>query len=95
MGKTSRPYPSGRYRLYKTKRNKPGQPLVVQIEYNVKSIAVRRSTGISVRATDWNPNENRGRGGVRSSYGPDYRSLNNRLLKRVSDMDSLIADWCE
>lgn len=69
--------------------------MVVQIEYAVKSQAVRRSTGISTLEKDWNPNENKGRGGVRSSYGTDYKTINNRLLKRVSDLDSQIANWCE
>lgn len=94
MGKMARPYPTGHFRLYKSKRGKTGQVLAVQIEYAVKSVAVRRSTGIFVYDKDWNPNDNQGRGGVRASYGPDYRAVNNRLLKRVADMDTRIAEWC-
>lgn len=95
MGKASKPSPTGRFRLYKTKRNIVGQPLVVQMEYTYKSIAIRRSTGIKVKEKDWNPNENNGRGGLRPSYGPDYRNLNNRLIKKVSDFDTKIREWVE
>lgn len=95
MGKVSKPSPTGRFRLYKTNRVKEGQPLVVQMEYTYKSEAVRRSTGITVKEKDWNPKENNGRGGLKPSYGPDYRNLNNRLLKKVSDMDTTIREWVE
>ena len=94
MGKYSRPYPTGHYRLYKTSNSKPDKALSVQIEYAAKSVAVRRSTGISVKEKDWNPNENKGRGGVRASYGQDYRNVNNRLSKRLDEMDAKIAEWC-
>lgn len=95
MGKAAKNSPTGRFRLYKTKRNKDGQPLVVQMEYTYKSIAVRRSTGITVKEKDWNPKENNGRGGLRSSYGPDYKHINNRLIKKVSDLDTKIREWVE
>lgn len=95
MGKVSKPSPTGRFRLYKTNRVKEGQPLVVQMEYTYKSEAVRRSTGITVKEKDWNPKENNGRGGLKPSYGLDYRNLNNRLLKKVSDMDTKIREWVE
>lgn len=94
MGKTSRPYPTGHFRLYKTSKTKADKPLSVQIEYAVKSVAVRRSFGLAVKEKDWNPNENNGRGGVRASYGQDYRNVNNRLSKHLDAMDSKIAEWC-
>ena len=95
MGKAARPYPTGHFRLYKTNRAKDGQELVIQMEYTVKSVAVRRSTGFSATEKDWNPKENSGRGGVRASYGPDYRNINNRIVKRVNELDAKIADWCD
>lgn len=94
MGKSSRPYPTGHYRLYKTSKSKADKPLSVQIEYAVKSVAVRRAIGLTVKERDWNPNENNGRGGVRASYGQDYRNVNNRLARRLDKMDTKIADWC-
>lgn len=95
MGKAAKPSPTGRFRLYKTSRNKANQPLVVQIEYTVKSIAIRRSTGIYALEKDWNPKENQCRGGLKASYGPDYRNVNNRLLKRATELDTKIAEWVD
>ncbi len=66
----------------------------MQIEYAVKSVAVRRSIGIRVIEKDWNQNENNGRGGVRASYGQDYRNVNSRLARRLNEMDEKIAEWC-
>ena len=86
MGKTTRPYPTGHFRLYKTSRSKADRPMAVQIEYSFKSVAVRRATGIMAKESEWNPNENHRRGGVRSNYGPDYRSVN--------DLDTAISEWC-
>lgn len=94
MGKLSRPYPTGHLRLYKTSKSKADKPLSVQIEYAAKSVAVRRAIGMTVKEKDWNPNENKGRGGVRASYGQDYRNVNNRLAKHLDDMDARIAEWC-
>ena len=94
MGKTTRPYPTGHFQLYKTSRSKADRPMAVQIEYSFKSVAVRRATGIMAKESEWNPNENHRRGGVRSNYGPDYRSVNNRLLKKVTDLDTAISEWC-
>ena len=92
MGKSSRPYPTGHFRLYKTSKSKPDKALSVQIEYAAKSVAVRRATGISVKEKDWNQNENKGRGGVRASYGQDYLNVNNRLAKQLDEMDAKIAE---
>ena len=95
MGKISQTYPQGHFRLYKTNRQKPDKPYVVQIEYTVNSIAVRRSTGISVFEKDWNPAENKRRGGIKPSYGRDYIQLNNRLVKLVETNDAKIAEFVE
>ncbi|MCM1139319.1 MAG: site-specific integrase [Muribaculum sp.] len=95
MGKAASPYPSGHLRLYKTSRQKADKPLTVQLEYAVNSYAIRRSTGISCLEADWNPKENKGRGGVRASYGTDYRNVNKRLAHKLDEIDSRVADWCE
>ena len=68
MGKAASPYPTGHLRLYKTSRQKSDKPLTVQLEYAVNSYAIRRSTGVSTMEVDWNPKENKGRGGVRATY---------------------------
>ncbi|MCM1520842.1 MAG: site-specific integrase, partial [Lachnoclostridium sp.] len=95
MGKAASPYPTGHLRLYKTSRQKSDRPLTVQLEYAVNSYAIRRSTGVSTMEIDWNPKENKGRGGVRATYGPDYRNINNRLARKLDEIDARIADWCE
>lgn len=95
MGKQARPFPTGHYRLYKTSRQKPGSAITVQLEYVVNSTPIRRASGYTVMEEDWNPNENRGRGGVRASYGSDYRVVNNKLAKRLDTLDAKIAEWCE
>lgn len=95
MGKVARPYPSGHLRLYKTKRQKAGAALPVQMEYVVHSTPVRRSTGVTVKESDWDPKANKGRGGLKASYGPDYRNINNRLVNKLETLDDKIARWCE
>lgn len=95
MGKISRPFPTGQFRLYKTNRAKQAKPFPVQIQYSVNSVAVRRSTGYSVMETDWNPNENKGRGGVKPSYGRDYRLVNSKLMKMAEKIEEELATYCE
>lgn len=95
MGKQARPFPTGHYRLYKTSRQKPGSAITVQLEYVVNSTPIRRASGYTVMEEDWNPNENRSRGGMRASYGADYRVVNNKLAKRLDSLDAKIAEWCE
>lgn len=95
MGKVARPYPSGHLRLYKTKRQKAGAAVPVQMEYVVHSTPVRRSTGVTVKESDWDPKANKGRGGLKASYGPDYRNINNRLVNKLETLDDKIARWCE
>ena len=95
MGKVSRTYPLGHFRLYKTNRQKPGGPYVVQLEYVVDSIPVRRATGITVLEKDWNHRENKGRGGIKTSYGSDYMRLNCRLVKLVESNDAKIMDFID
>lgn len=95
MGKTASPYPTGHLRLYKTNRKANDKPLTVQLEYTISSYVVRRSSGISSLESDWNPKENKGRGGVKASFGPDYKNVNRRLAKKLDDIDARIADWCD
>lgn len=95
MGKTSRPFPTGHFRLYKTKRVNQDKAFPVQIQYSVNSVAVRRNTGYSVTEADWNPNENKGRGGVRPSYGRDYRLVNSKLMRMAEKTEEDLATYCE
>ena len=94
MGQAARTYPQGHFRLYRRTKDNT-KPLVVQIEYVVNSIPIRRSTGISVYEKDWNPHENKNRGGLKASYGPDYTNLNKRLNRMVEGNDALIASYVD
>lgn len=94
MGKVTRTYPQGHFRLYTRTKDKT-KPLAVQLEYVVNSIPIRRATGITVYEKDWNPSENKHRGGIKASYGPDYANLNKRLIRLVEGNDAKIADFVE
>ena len=48
---------------------------------------------IFVRLGDWNEKANKGRGGVRASYGPEANRINSLLLARVYKIDSLLAEY--
>lgn len=95
MGKTSKPFPIGQFRLYKTKRVAPGKPYPIQIQYSIDSVAVRRNTGYAAMEADWNPSENKGRGGVKSSYGRNYRLVNSKLMKMAEKTEENLATYCE
>lgn len=95
MGKTSRPFPTGHFRLNPKKNASDDTPLVIQLEYVIKGRPIRRSTGYSVKPVDWDKKSNKGRGGVKASYGVDYRNLNQRLVKLVNSTDERLEAYCE
>lgn len=95
MGKTARPFPTGHFRLNPKRNASTDTPLVIQLEYVVKGRPIRRSTGYSVKLSDWDKNTNKGRGGVRASYGVDYKNLNQRLSKLVDSTDERLEQYCE
>lgn len=93
MGRQKRLYPTGHFRL----RNR-GIPVKdrlypVAIEYVWNKEVIRKATNVNVRFEDWNPNANLGRGGIRSSYGPDAVRVNNLLLAQLNKADNLIAEY--
>ena len=48
---------------------------------------------IFVRLGDWNEKANKGRGGVRASYGPEANRVNSLLLARADKIDGLLAEY--
>ena len=50
---------------------------------------------IFVRLGDWNEKANKGRGGVRASYGPEANRINSLLLARADKIDGLLAEYQE
>ena len=95
MGKSSRPFPTGHYRLNPKKNASDDTPLAIQLEYVVKGRPIRRSTGYTAKPSDWDKKSNKVRGGVKASYGVDYRNLNQRLLKLVTSTDERLESYCE
>ena len=87
MGRPKRLYPLGRYRLHIRGEIDPAKQYLVQLEYTWKGM------NIFVRLGDWNEKANKGRGGVRASYGPEANRINSLLLARVDKIDSLLAEF--
>ena len=48
---------------------------------------------IFVRLGNWNEKANKGRGGVRASYGPEANRVNSLLLARADKVDGLLAEY--
>ena len=56
---------------------------------------IRKGMNIFVRLGDWNEKANKGRGGVRASYGPEANRINSLLLARADKIDGLLAEYQE
>ena len=54
---------------------------------------IRKGMNIFVRLGDWNEKANKGRGGVRASYGPEANRVNSLLLARADKIDGLLAEY--
>ena len=93
MGRPKRLYPVGRYRLHVRGEIDPTKQYLVQLEYTWNRQVIRKGMNIFVRLGDWNEKANKGRGGVRASYGPEANRINSLLLARVDKIDSLLAEY--
>ena len=83
----------GRYRLHVRGEIDPAKQYLVQLEYTWNRQVIRKGMNIFVRLGDWNEKANKGRGGVRASYGPEANRINSLLLARVDKIDSLLAEF--
>ena len=86
-------YPLGKYRLRTPKEIDKNKAYSVELEYTWNRQAIRKSTNVFVKVTDWNQNGNQGRGEIRSSYGNEYKRLNKVLMERVDTMDAQLAEY--
>lgn len=93
MGRPKRLYPLGRYRLHVRGEIDPAKQYLVQLEYTWNRQVIRKGMNIFVRLGDWNEKANKGRGGVRASYGPEANRINSLLLARADKIDSLLAEF--
>ena len=93
MGRPKRLYPLGRYRLHIRGEIDSAKQYLVQLEYTWNRQVIRKGMNIFVRLGDWNEKANKGRGGVRASYGPEANRVNSLLLARADKVDGLLAEY--
>ena len=95
MGRPKRLYPLGKYRLRIRGAGDNNKPYLVELEYTWNRQIVRKGMNIFVKVGDWNEKLNKGRGGVKSSYGPEANRINGVLLNRVDRIDGLLAEYSQ
>lgn len=95
MGRPKRLYPLGKYRLRIRGVIDPVKPYLVELEYTWNRQIVRKGMNIFVKVGDWNEKLNKGRGGVKTSYGPEANRINALLLSRVDKIDGLLAEYSQ
>lgn len=95
MGRPKRLYPLGKYRLRIRGAVDNNKPYLVELEYTWNRQIVRKGMNIFVKVGDWNEKLNKGRGGVKSSYGPEANRINGVLLNRVDKIDGLLAEYSQ
>ncbi len=93
MGRPKRLYPLGRYRLRIRGEVDPNKQYLIELEYTWGKSAYRKGVNLFAKYTDWNPDANQGRGGVRPSYGPEAKRVNALLMSRVDKVDSNLAEY--
>lgn len=93
MGRPKRLYPLGRYRLHIRGEIDSAKQYLVQLEYTWNRQVIRKGMNIFVRLGDWNEKANKGRGGVRASYGTEANRVNSLLLARADKVDGLLAEY--
>ena len=93
MGKQQRAIPHGRYRLLDDKRTVRAEKLcAIYIEYSWNSTSIRRTTGYRCKVSDWNQKGNSGRGEFRSSYGSEFKRINNVMKVQLDKMNHDLAE---
>ena len=95
MGRPKRLYPLGKYRLRIRGAVDNNKPYLVELEYTWNRQIVRKGMNIFVKVGDWNEKLNKGRGGVKSSYGPEANRINGVLLNRVDRIDGLLDEYSQ
>ena len=85
----------GKYRLRIRGTVDNNKPYLVELEYTWNRQIVRKGMNIFVKVGDWNEKLNKGRGGVKSSYGPEANRINGVLLNRVDRIDGLLAEYSQ
>lgn len=95
MGKNHRQVPQGRYRILVNKNARADKLYPVYLEYSWNAHPIRRITQYRCRFADWNQKGNVGRGELRSSYGPEYKRINNAMKSQLDKMDGSLAEYSQ
>lgn len=88
MGRRQRDFPRGKLLLRVPRETNTDQKYAIYIYYYWHGKQLRMSTGLFATEGDWNAEANHGLGGLRPSWGKDYREKNlylNKLLKSIDD----------
>ena len=94
MGRPKRLYPTGKYRLrIRGGKAQSDKQYPVALEYTWNRQVVRKATNITCAVEDWSISGNQGRGGVKSSYGPEAKRINAVLVAKVDKIDALLAEY--
>lgn len=94
MGRPKRLYPTGKYRLrIRGGKAQSDKQYPVALEYTWNRQVVRKATNITCSVEDWSISGNQGRGGVKSSYGPEAKRINAVLVAKVDKIDALLAEY--
>lgn len=95
MGRPKRLYPLGKYRLRIPKEYDKNKAYPIELEYTWNRQIIRKTTNVFVKEAGWNLNGNQGGGEIRTSYGSEYKRLNQLLLARVERIESQLAEYNE
>lgn len=95
MGRTAREYPKGRLKLRTPRTVRQDKTYPLYIEYNWQGDSVRKATGVSVFAKEWNEKGYNAIGEIRATKTIDYKYYNSMLHKRVADIDAKIMKYYE
>lgn len=91
MGKTSKLFPTGRFRLRTPKTPDMHQAYPIFLYYYCNGKQIRGNVGFTAKIADWNRNT----GELRASYGTDYKKRNDYLHRLVKRVDGCIFDYVE
>ena len=93
MGRQKKVTPNGKYKVRLKKNATNDELLSLQLEYVWNRESVRVQESLKVRMKDWDPKANKGIGGHKSTYGPEYNRENKRLVKRVQTIDTQLREY--
>ncbi|MBR1526818.1 MAG: tyrosine-type recombinase/integrase [Prevotella sp.] len=93
MGRLKRQVPCGKCRLRTNgKKVEPNKTYSVEYEYTWNGKILRKSTGVSCKASQWNP---KGKGELLRGYGTNYQEVNAILHRHLTRIDTSLMEYNE